>query len=89
MKLLAALAALTLVSAPAQAGGYSNFHNTTYTDQVKVCRRVPARKTGYVKVGNNVQDIITPAHNKCHWEDSTRTVVEGFSHGYVRGYNRF
>ena len=63
---------------PAQARHATT--RTTVQDQVRVCKHIPARPAGYIKVAGKPTVYLTnPAEVKCTWEPAaTRTVINTF-----------
>ena len=84
MKLFNALAAIALFAGPANAHVVIG-HSTTYIDQqTRTCHEVPARDTGFIRVGNVTERIIAKAYTSCGWVDSdTRTRIRTSSSHFV------
>ena len=71
-----AVVAIATSTAPVQAGTVIG-NTTTYIDQqTRTYQHVPARDTGFIRVGNVTERIIAPAHTRSAWVGSdTRTRI--------------
>ena len=52
-------------------------HTTTVVQpQTEVCTHVPAHNAGFIRVGNQVEQINAPARVDCAWQnDAHRTII--------------
>ena len=82
--LFAAAIASFAATAPAEAQVVVG-HSTTYVNQqTRTCHEIPARDTGFIRVGNVTERISAKAYTHCAWVDSdTRTRIRTSSSHFV------